>query len=116
MTAIIISNQGNYTWGSLTNRMTGAMIQCNTNIERLNEAIATASAGYTGTPGTQFEVSSAMTSQPTNLFGVVADPDNEGKHGQDYAYAVGRLHELWGAFWEQAKPFVEQLDNGTGPI
>lgn len=116
MTAIIISTQGNYTWGQLTNRMTGAMVQCNTNIERLKEAIATASAGYEGTPGTQFEISSTMSTVPNNLFGVVADPDEDGKHGQDYAYAMGRLHELWGTFWEQAKPFVQQLDNGSGII
>jgi hypothetical protein len=116
MAALIISSQSPYTWGQLTNRMVAGMISTNTNVTRLNDAIATASAGFTGTPGTQFEVASGFgggTSQ--NLFGVQADadPENAGVKGTEYSYAVGRLNELFAAFWAEAQPFVEQLDNGT---
>lgn len=112
MTATIIATNPQYTFGQLTNRMVGGMISANTNLERLSEAIATASAGYDGTPGTEFEVSNTMGGGASNLFGVVAS-DVPGQKGSDYSYAVGRLHELWSAFWDQAKPYVEQLDNGT---
>lgn len=118
MTTTIISTGPQFTFGMLTNRITGGMISANAQLERLNEAIATASAGYDGTPGTEFEVSNSMgggNPNQSNLFGVVAS-DVPGQKGSDYSYAVGRLHELWAAFWEQAKPYVEQLDNGTSTI
>ena len=115
MASTIISNQGQYTFGQMTNRLIGALIDGNTSLERLNEAVATASAGFTGTPGTQFEINNAMGGGmgSQNLFGVVADPEEPGAKGNDYSYAIGQLHSAWQAFWAAAKPYVEQLDNGT---
>jgi len=117
MTATLIATSPQYTFGALTNRLVSGMITANAQLERLHEAIATASAGYTGTPGTEFEVSNAMGSplQP-NLFGVVADLETPGQKGSDYSYAVGRLHELWATFWTEAENYVQQLDNGTTPF
>lgn len=111
MTTTIINNGAQYTFGALTNRMTSGMIQCNTQLERLNDAIATASAGYDGTPGTQFEVDPVNGNDP-NLFGIMASA-TPGEQGQAYSYAIGRLHDLWAAFWLEASPFIEQIDNGT---
>lgn len=113
MTSTIIATGPQYTFGALTNRMTSGMITCNTQLERLKEAVATATAGYSGTPGTQFEVPANGNPTVLNLFGVLEDPEHEGQKGQDYSYAIGRLSELWTAFWADAKPYIEQLDNGT---
>jgi hypothetical protein len=114
MTAILIATGPQYTFGALTNRMTSGMVSANAQLERLHAAIATASAGYTGTPGTEFEVANAMGGpMQTNLFGVVADSDAPGQRGSDYSYAMGRLHELWTTFWAEAEAYVQQLDNGT---
>lgn len=111
MTTLVISTQPQYTFGAMTNRMTNALVNGNTMIERLKDAIATASAGFEGTPGTQFEVDNVNGSEP-NLFGILASA-TPGEQGQSYSYAMGRLHELWTEFWTEAQPFVEQLDNGT---
>ena len=118
MTATIISTGPQYTFGALTNRLVGGLIAGNTQLERLKEAIATASSGYTGTPGTEFEIgqTAAGVLVGNNLFGVVADTENPGQKGTEYSYAVGRLHELWAAFWVEAEQYVEQLDNGTGSL
>jgi hypothetical protein len=117
MSALIIGS--GYAWGQLTNRLSNGLISANTQMERLNDAIATASSGFTGVAGTQFEVSQlnnmsgAIPSGDTpNLFGVLAS-ETPGEQGEGYAYAVGRLHELWQTFWTAASPFIEQLDNGS---
>jgi hypothetical protein len=95
-------------FGGMTNRTTAQLISTNTSMHRLQEAIATASSGYTGTPGTEFE-------GPGGLFGVVADPDPEaaGAKGTDYAYAVNQLAAQWATFWDAALPYIEQIDNGA---
>jgi len=117
MTATLIATSPQYTFGALTNRLVGGMITANAQLERLHEAIATASAGYTGTPGTEFEVSNTIGApSQANLFGVVPDPATPGQKGTDYSYAVGRLHELWVTFWTEAENYVQQLDNGTTPF
>ena len=114
MATTIISNAGQYTFGMMTNRLIGGLISAGTSINRLQEAIATASSGYEGTPGTEFEIpgSNMMGGlQVSNLFGVVASTV-PGEQGQAYAYAVGQLHAAWQSFWATAQPYVEQLDNG----
>lgn len=117
MAALIIPNSTNF--GSMTNQMVSRIASLDSTIKRLSEAIATASAGFTGTPGTQFEAP-IPTGTPgpfvQNNFGIVPNPDDPGKQGTDYAYAVGRLHEQWATFWAAAEPFVAALDNGTGGI
>lgn len=117
MATTIISNQPQYTFGSMTIRMISGLIAANSSLERLKTAIATASAG-TADDGRQFEISNSnMASLPyTNLFGIVSDQTNPGQRGKDYQYAMNKLDELWGPFWEQAKPFIEQLDQGTGTM
>jgi hypothetical protein len=115
MTATIIA-QGNYTFGQMTTSTVSRLIGINTNMARLKDAIATASSGYTGTPGTEFEApqqGGMVGSFPaTNLFGVQPDPAEPGRNGTDYAYAVNSLEAAWAAFWTAAEPFIEQLDNG----
>jgi hypothetical protein len=114
MTATIISTSGNYTFGSMTTATVSRLIATHTQMGRLRDAIATASSGYAGTPGTQFEVPAAgmMPGATTNLFGVVPDPAEPGKNGTDFAYAVNSLEAAWATFWVAAEPFIEQLDNG----
>lgn len=115
MTTTIISPNPQYAFGQLTNRLISGLVTGNMTMRRLNEAIATASSGYDGTQGTQFEISATGTGVlvGSNLFGVVADPDMPGQKGSDYSYAVGRLHELWTTFWAEAEQYVDQLDNGS---
>lgn len=112
MTTTVISNNMPYSFGQQTNQAVTRLIALNTQIARLGEAIKTASAGYSGVPGTQFEGSASGPITPINLFGVQADPEKPGEQGQAYAYAMGRLSEEWTKFWTLAVPFVEQLDNG----
>lgn len=115
MAAIIIPNGTSF--GAMTNQVVGRLASLETTITRLQEGIATASSGYTGTPGTQFEapVPSASGAGPmmtTNNFGIVPNPDDPGKQGTDYAYAVEQLRVQWATFWEAAQPYIAQLDNG----
>lgn len=113
MATTIISTQSAYTFGAMTIRLVSGLISSNTALERLKTGIATASAG-TPDDGTQFEISNTMgMTTPPNLFGVVADPANPGQRGKDYQYAINSLDQLWATFWEAAKPYVEQLDQGT---
>lgn len=114
MAAIIINN--NTSFGGMTNQTTARLVNLNSQIPRLQEAIATASSGYTGTPGTQFETPIPGANEPAmpNNFGVSPDPAAAGAQGEAYAYAVGVLAEHWATFWEAAGPSIEQLDNGVG--
>ena len=122
MTATIISPTGSYTFGQMTTSMVSRLISCNSQMERLADAIATASSGYTGTPGTQFEAPSGAVGTPlgatpgTNLFGVVPDPAEPGRNGTDYAYAVNSLEAAWQTFWTAAEAYINQLDNGGGTM
>lgn len=111
MAEIIISNTAPF--GSMTNQTTARLTSLNSTIPRLQEAIATASSGYEGTPGTQFETFTGSNTAPPNNFQVQADPATPGKKGTDYAYAVDVLAQAWAAFWTAAGPAIEQLDNGT---
>src|SRR5580765_4388377 len=115
MAAIIIPN--GTTFGGMTNQAVSRLVSLNSTMLRLQEAIATASAGFEGTAGTQFEAPSpgagGMPVVAQNNFGIAPDPETPGKQGTDYAYAVGRLQEQWATFWAAAEPFVAQLDNGT---
>jgi hypothetical protein len=115
MTATLYA-QGNYPFGGMTSQTVSRLIATNTQMQRLQEAIATSSSGYTGTPGTEFEAPATGTpgplTNPTNLFGVVPS-DVPGEQGQAYAYAVNSLHAAWITFWAAAEPFINQLDNGS---
>jgi len=89
---------------------------------RIDEAITNASSGYTGTPGTQFEIQpsgpgvtpAANTSMIPTLFGVTPS-DTPGEQGVTYRYAMESLYQQWQTFWTAALPFIQQLDNG-GPV
>jgi hypothetical protein len=115
MAALIIPN--GTTFGGMTNQMVSRFAGLDSTIKRLAEAIATASAGFEGTPGTQFEapVPSTPLGVPmqVNNFGITPDPDHPGQKGEQYSYAIGRLHEEWETFWTAAEPFIAALDNGT---
>ena len=110
MTTTIISNNMPFSYGQMTNQAVSKLISLQTTLERLQDAIKTASAGYAGVPGTEFEMGSMGTVQ--NLFGIQPS-DTPGEQGSAYSYAMGRLHEEWAKFWTAAEPFIEQLDNGT---
>lgn len=114
MTAIIIaSNTMAYPFGAQTNQAVSRLVGLQTQMQRLGEAIQTASAGFDGTPGTQFEVGNVDPANiVANLFGVQAEVANPGKQGQAYSYAMARLYEEWNKFWAAAEPFIQQLDNG----
>jgi hypothetical protein len=116
MTATIISNTGQYPFGMQCNQMVGRMISLNTTVQRLNEAVATASSGFSGVAGTEFEIIVGMASPDApavpNNFGVQQDPAAPGQKGQDFSYAVGQLAAAWATFWTAAAPYLEQLDNG----
>jgi hypothetical protein len=112
MTAVIISNQA--TFGNMTNTAVSRLLSLNTTLERLKDAVATASSGYPGTPGTEFEAATLLPGN--NNFGVQPNPDEPGANGTDYAYAVNQLTAQWATFWAAAQPFIEQLDNGTASI
>lgn len=113
MTATIISNMMPYTWGQQTNQVIGKIVTLQQQLGRLNEAVATASSGWQGTAGTQFEIGNTTdTAGNQNLFGVQADPATPGAKGEDYSYAIGQLWAAWSTFWTAAQPYIEQLDNG----
>lgn len=117
MTSTIYA-QGNYPFGQMTNQLVGRLIGGNSQMVRLQDAIATASSGYGGVPGTEFEApvtgNQGPLGNPSNLFGVVPVADEPGKAGTDYAYAVNSLATAWATFWATAEPYIEQLDNGSG--
>lgn len=110
MSTTVISN--NVPFGQMTNQSIGRLFALRSTLERLNAAIATASAGFEGTPGTQFEAPSAIIGGAPNLFGVQPS-ETPGEEGTAYSYAMGRLTEEWATFWAAAEPFIEQLDNGA---
>lgn len=114
MAVILISNQQmQFPFGAQTNMAIGRLIAANTNMVRVAEAIATASAGFTGTPGTQFETGNVdPANNVPNLFGIQADPDAPGEQGAAYRYAMEQLAAAWQSFWTAAAPYVEALDNG----
>jgi hypothetical protein len=95
----------------MTNQSVAKLISLQTSMERLNDAIATASSGYAGTPGTEFEAGPPGAAAP-NLFGVQPS-EVPGEQGQAYSYAVMQLFQQWQTFWTAAQPYIEQLDNGT---
>ena len=73
MAALIIPSSTSF--GGLTNQTVSRLIQINTSMERLKDAIATASAGYTGVAGTQFEAQSMMMPAPGGM-NTFAGPNN----------------------------------------
>lgn len=115
MTATIIST--GTTFGSMTNQVVGRVTNINMSILRLQEAVATASSGYTGTPGTEFElgVGVSVIGSSTNNFGITPNPDAPGEQGLNYSYAINQLAAAWATFWNQALPYLQQLDNGITP-
>jgi hypothetical protein len=112
MAALIIPS--NTPFGGMTNQITSRMIALNTQMARIKDAIATASSGYTGVDGTQFEASGGnmMPMAGYNNFGVVPDPATPGANGLEYSYAVNVLVGHWETFWAVAEASIAQLDNG----
>jgi hypothetical protein len=116
MSALIIPQST--TFGAMTASIVSRVHSLDSVIPRLQDAIATASSGYTGTPGTEFEAASgnALPMPPANNFGVQPDPDTPGQQGQAYAYAVGQLHAKWEEFMAAAGAYIDALDNGTASV
>jgi hypothetical protein len=107
MAAIVISNTPPF--GAMTNQSVAELHTVNEMLLRLQAAVATASSGFEGTPGTEFEGDG-------NNFGVVADPANPGAQGSAYSYALGNLTNAWVTFWTAAASSLEALDNGVTTI
>lgn len=112
MAAILIPTSTNF--GAMTNRMVSQLASLETTVNRLSEGIATASSGYEGVPGTQFEAPSGlMTPGSQNNFGIVPS-DTPGEQGESYRYAIDALKVEWDKFWAAAQPYIAALDNGAG--
>jgi hypothetical protein len=103
MTATVISNTPPF--GAMTNQAVATLYALNLTITRLQAAVGSAAAGYTGTAGTEYETNA------TN-FGVVAS-GTPGQKGSDYAFAVGTLGAAWNTFWTAASGALQALDNGV---
>lgn len=132
MSAIVISNSTNF--GAMTNQVVARLVALHTSIGRISEAIATASSGYDGIPGTEFEIGGMSNSAPApmpvprgpivpsapstapSLWGVYADQETPGKQGQAYSYAMGQLQIEWRKFWSEAERYIQALDNGIGGV
>jgi hypothetical protein len=116
MVALVIPTST--TFGQMTNSVVSRLAGLNTTVLRLNEAVATASAGFTGTPGTEFEAASGGMGMPyqQNNFGVQPDSATPGANGAAYADAVTGLAAQWEAFWALAAPFIKTLDNGQAAM
>jgi len=117
MAALIIPT--NTTFGSMTNQTVGRLLGLNTTMARLQDALATASAGYVGTPGTQYEAGNMTT--PGNMFvqnnfGIVPDGVTPGKNGTDYEFAMNTLAGHWTTFWTASEAAINQLDNGSSSM
>lgn len=114
MAALIIPSQTSF--GGMTNRTVSQLLALHTSMERLKDAMATASAGYEGVPGTQYEAANMMAPGNTyvqNNFGIVPDPTTPGAQGTNYEYAINTLTAAWTAFWTAAEASINQLDNGA---
>jgi hypothetical protein len=103
MSSIIISNSAPF--GALTNQTIADLHTVSEAMERLQAAVASASSGYTGTPGTEFE-------GPNNNFGVTPSA-TPGEQGAAYSFALDTLAADWNTFWTSAKPSIDALDNGV---
>lgn len=110
MAAIIIPTGTSF--GGMTNQMVSRLASLDSTLKRLSEGIATASAGYEGTPGTQFESANTMPPFSQNNFGIVPS-ETPGEQGEAYRYAMDQLKVEWDKFWTAAQPYVAALDNGT---
>jgi hypothetical protein len=116
MVALVIPTST--TFGQMTNSVVSRLAGLNTTVLRLNEAVATASAGFTGTAGTEFESGSGGMGMPyqQNNFGVMPDATTPGLNGTAYAEAVTALAAQWEAFWALASPYIKTLDNGQAAM
>jgi hypothetical protein len=117
MAALIIPNST--TFGQMTNSVVSRLAGLNTTVARLNEAVATASTGYTGVAGTEFESGGGGMGMPypgANNFGVQADATAPGANGTAYSDAVTALAAQWEAFWVLAAPIIKTLDNGQAAM
>lgn len=96
--------QQNMQFGAMTNNMVAMLFALNSTIPRLNAAIGTASSGFSGTAGTEYE-------GPTSAFGI-APSDAPGAQGQAYASAMATIMQNWNTFWEAASGAIDAIDNG----
>lgn len=93
------------TFGAMTNNTVSQLFILNAAINRINAAVANASSGHSGAPGTEYE-------GPNTLFGVVPS-DTPGAQGQAFASAMVTIVENWNTFWDAAQGALDSLDNGT---
>jgi hypothetical protein len=119
MARVIFTTQPQYTFGVMSTRLVTALIQANASIARITAGMATASSGFTGTAGTQYEIGSNTPLNPqgpTNLFGVIADANNLGANGVAYENAMNTIEAAWQTFWTDASAALQTLDNGSTTV
>jgi hypothetical protein len=119
MARVIFSMQPQYTFGTMSTRLVTNLIAANASVARITAGMATASSGFTGTDGTQYEVSSSMPPNPMappNLFGVVTEANSPGANGMAYENAMNTIETAWQTFWTAASAALQTLDNGSTVI
>jgi hypothetical protein len=121
MARVIFTTQPQYTFGVMTTRLVTSLIQANASVARVQAGMTTASNGFTGTAGTQYEISGSSTGMgnpmaPINLFGVIADANNLGANGTAYETAMNTIETAWQTFWTAASGALQTLDNGSTTV
>jgi hypothetical protein len=101
MTSVVVSNATPF--GQMSNTMVENFWAIDQAITRLQAAIASASSGFAGTAGTEYETGSP--------FGVVQS-STPGAQGAAWAYAVNVLAGNWATFRAVAIASIDAIDNG----
>lgn len=115
MSSLIYGTSGQATMGQMTAAAIAKIVATNAAMARITEAIATASSGFEGTPGTQFEANDGGFGTADNLFQALPS-DTAGEQGSNYRFAVESLNAQWQTFMDAAKDFIAQLDQGQQVI
>lgn len=97
--------QGLQPFAQLANISVAQLFALNSSLARLQAAVDTASQGYAGTAGTEYE-------GPTSAFGIVAG-ETPGAQGQAFASAVATIVQNWNTFWTAAQGAIDAIDNGS---
>ncbi len=113
MTALVYSTTTSF--GGMTSQAVAKIAATNAALKRLVEAVAAASSGYEGTPGTEFETDPGNGFGQGNNFGVQPS-DVPGEQGSSYKFALENLNTQWSEFMTAAEAFLTALDQGQQTV